>query len=211
MALECMVGPIVGGISASELQDKDVLSNCYIHIQQLKDSFAYGDFVAEHKYLTTDLSRLTWIANYARKISEKKNTLILVGKIETGRRLLDLLDDGAENVVFVSGAMKLADRTRAYEKIKSRNGQIIIATYGVAAVGINLVRLHNVVLIEAGKSFVRVIQSIGRGLRRASDKDFVDIHDICSSAKFSKRHLTDRKRFYKEAGYDFKVIKVQWE
>ena len=67
------------------------------------------------------------------------------------------------------------------------------------------------VLIEPGKSFVRVIQSIGRGVRRADDKDFVEIYDFTSTAKFSKRHLTERKKFYKEANYPFSIEKVDYK
>ena len=87
----------------------------------------------------------------------------------------------------------------------------MVATYGVAAVGINIPRIFNVVLIEPGKSFVRVIQSIGRGIRKAEDKDFVNIYDITSSCKFSKRHLTARKQFYKDAKYPFSVEKLHYK
>jgi superfamily II DNA or RNA helicase len=64
------------------------------------------------------------------------------------------------------------------------------------------------VLVEPGKSFVRVIQSIGRGIRKAKDKDFVQIWDVTSSCKFSKRHLAKRKAYYKDANYPFAVTKV---
>ena len=73
----------------------------------------------------------------------------------------------------------------------------------MAAVGINVPRIFNLVLIEPGKSFVRVIQSIGRGIRKAEDKDFVQIWDLTADCKFAKRHLTKRKQFYKEANYPF--------
>jgi superfamily II DNA or RNA helicase len=85
-----------------------------------------------------------------------------------------------------------------------------VATYGVAAVGINIPRIFNLVLIEPGKSFVRVIQSIGRGIRKAEDKDHVQIWDITSTCKFAKRHLTKRKQFYKEANYPFSAEKLEW-
>ena len=88
--------------------------------------------------------------------------------------------------------------------------QVIIATYGVASVGINIPRIFNLVLLEPGKSFVRVIQSIGRGIRKAEDKDFVQIWDVTSTCRFAKRHLTKRKAFYKEAQYPFKVEKINW-
>ena len=89
--------------------------------------------------------------------------------------------------------------------------KIIVATYGVAAVGINIPRIFNLVLVEPGKSFVRVIQSIGRGIRKAEDKDFVQIWDITSTCKFAKRHLTKRKQFYKEANYPFTIEKASWQ
>jgi superfamily II DNA or RNA helicase len=86
-----------------------------------------------------------------------------------------------------------------------------VATYGVAAVGINIPRIFNMVLLEPGKSFTRVIQSIGRGIRKAEDKDFVQIWDVTSTCKFAKRHLTKRKSFYKEASYPFTIEKVEWQ
>jgi superfamily II DNA or RNA helicase len=67
------------------------------------------------------------------------------------------------------------------------------------------------VLIEPGKSFVRVIQSIGRGIRKAQDKDYVQIWDVTGSCKFAKRHLTKRKQFYKEASYPFTIEKVNYK
>jgi superfamily II DNA or RNA helicase len=67
------------------------------------------------------------------------------------------------------------------------------------------------VLIEPGKSFVRVIQSIGRGIRKAEDKDNVEIWDITSNCKFAKRHLTQRKSFYTEASYPFELEKLKYK
>jgi superfamily II DNA or RNA helicase len=86
-----------------------------------------------------------------------------------------------------------------------------VATFGVAAVGINIPRIFNLVLLEPGKSFVRVIQSIGRGIRKAEDKDFVQIWDVTSTCKYAKRHLTERKKFYKEAKYPFTLEKTDWQ
>ena len=77
--------------------------------------------------------------------------------------------------------------------------------------GINIPRIFNLVLLEPGKSFVRVIQSIGRGIRKAEDKDFVQIWDLTSTCKFAKRHLTKRKQFYKDANYPFAVEKGHWQ
>ena len=125
-----------------------------------------------------------------------------------GEGLVERLGD---DTVFVSGSMKSKNRKDQYDEISEVDNKIIVATYGVAAVGINIPRIFNLVLVEPGKSFVRVIQSIGRGIRKAQDKDHVQIWDITSSAKFSKRHLTERKKFYREAKYPFHIEKVDYK
>ena len=111
----------------------------------------------------------------------------------------------------MSGGTKADDRKESYDEFATSDDVVAVATYGVAAVGINIPRIFNLVLIEPGKSFVRVIQSIGRGIRKAEDKDFVQIWDITSTCKFAKRHITTRKKFYKDANYPFAVEKVEWQ
>ena len=104
-----------------------------------------------------------------------------------------------------------AERKENYDEVADSTGKVIVATYGVAAVGINIPRIFNLVMLEPGKSFVRVIQSIGRGIRKAEDKDYVQVVDITSNLKYSKRHLTKRKQFYKEQNFRHKVTKVEYK
>jgi len=201
------IGPVVGGISAHELQEKGVLSNCHVNVVQMIDLPEFKSYAEELKYLVTNKDRVGYISRLIKGISESGNTLVLVGRIESGKMLQQSIEDS----VFISGEVKTTDRKEEYDEIKTSNNKIIIATYGVAAVGINIPRIFNLVLVEPGKSFVRVIQSIGRGIRKAEDKDFVQIWDITSSCKFAKRHLTERKKFYKEAKYPFSIEKTDWQ
>jgi superfamily II DNA or RNA helicase len=122
-----------------------------------------------------------------------------------------MLAERNDDWVFVSGSMKTKDRQKEYEEVSEMDNKVIVATYGVAAVGINIPRIFNLVLLEPGKSFVRVIQSIGRGIRKAQDKDYVNVVDITSNLKYSKRHLTKRKAFYKEQNFRFQVTKVEYK
>ena len=140
-------------------------------------------------------------------IKESGNTLILVDRINAGKEL----ESRIPGSVFVSGVTKAQERKDHYDEVADATGKVIIATYGVAAVGINIPRIFNLVLLEPGKSFVRVIQSIGRGIRKAEDKDHVQIWDITSTCKFAKRHLTKRKAFYREAAYPFTIQKLDWK
>jgi superfamily II DNA or RNA helicase len=206
-ALLVGLGPVVSKLSASELQDRGVLAQCHVNIVQLVDHVEYSNYQSELKYLLEESGRLDTMADLVRRVNETGNTLVLVDRTECGRQLVERLGDGA---VFVSGATKAKARQDEYDEVAEATGKIIVATYGVAAVGINIPRIFNLVLIEPGKSFVRVIQSIGRGIRKAEDKDHVQIWDITSTCKFAKRHLTKRKQFYKEANYPFSVEKLEW-
>jgi len=206
-ALHASIGPVIGQITAKELQDKGVLSNCHVNIVQLIDTVAHRDYQSELKYLVTEENRVNYIAKMLNKIKESGNTLILIDRISAG----ELLHERIENSIFIKGDVKLKDRKSAYDEIQDADNMVIVATYGVAAVGINIPRIFNLVLIEPGKSFVRVIQSIGRGVRKAKDKDFVQIWDFTSTCKFAKRHLTERKKFYRDAQYPFTIEKVDWQ
>ena len=205
-SIHASIGPVIGQVTAKELQDKGVLSNCHVNIVQLIDTAVHRDYQSELKYLVTNDLRLEYMASVLNKVKNSGNTLILVDRISAGEKLQTLIPGSS----FVKGDVKLKDRKEAYDEINEGTNHVVIATYGVAAVGINIPRIFNLVLIEPGKSFVRVIQSIGRGVRKAKDKDFVQIWDLTSTCKFAKRHLTQRKKFYKEAQYPFTIEKVDW-
>ena len=199
------LGPVIDRLTANELQQQGVLANCHVNIVQLVDHVEYKDYQSELKYLLEEKGRLDTIARLVQQVNETGNTLVLVDRVAAGHELVSRLGDHA---VFVSGATKGTTRQEHYDEVAESTGKIIVATYGVAAVGINIPRIFNLVLIEPGKSFVRVIQSIGRGIRKAQDKDHVEIWDFTSTCKYAKRHLTERKKFYKEAKYPFTITKV---
>jgi len=203
-ALKTSIGEVVGKVQAADLQEKGILANCNINILQLKDWGDYKTYQSEMSYLTGDKDRLEQIADMINTIKESGNTLVLVNYVKTGKILNELIDDS----VFLSGKDKNEARKKEYDSIKNAQNKTIIATYGIAAVGISINRIYNLVLIEPGKSFVRVIQSIGRGLRVAKDKNHVEIWDITSTCKFAKRHLAQRKKYYKEAKYPFSITKI---
>ena len=206
-AIYVSLGNVINKLSASELQDRGVLAQCHVNIVQLQDNVEFSNYQSELKHLLEDTVRLDKLAQLVLNIKESGNTLVLVDRVNAGKELISRLPDA----VFVSGGTNMTERKEEYDEIATSTNKIIVATYGVAAVGINIPRIFNLVLIEPGKSFVRVIQSIGRGIRKADDKDFVQIWDLTSSCKFAKRHLTQRKTFYKEANYPFDMEKLTYK
>lgn len=208
VACTCCLGPVVGNLSSKELQDIGVLADLDIDIYQLQDgALGFSSYAQELKWLVTDPARIDQISKIINSLSASGNTLVLIDRIKTGEMLAERNDDW----VFISGAMKTSDRQKEYADVSEMDNKVIVATYGVAAVGINIPRIFNLVLLEPGKSFVRVIQSIGRGIRKAEDKDYVKVIDLTSNLKYSKRHLTKRKQFYAEQQFRHSVTKVEYK
>src|SRR5574337_953855 len=206
VALTSYIGPLVGSIKATELQDKGILANLHINIWQLQDlpPTSYRVYADEYKWLCNDKMRLKYVANQIKKIANDGNTLVLVGRLKTGEILNSLIEDS----VFLSGGDKSSERIIEYKEMQEIDNKILICTSGIASTGIDISRVFNLVLFELGKSYIKTIQSIGRGLRVAKDKSFVNVYDICSNLKYSKRHLTERKKAYKEAEYPFSITKI---
>jgi superfamily II DNA or RNA helicase len=167
----------------------------------------FNSYAQELKWLVTDPKRLDQIGSIVTGLANSGNTLVLIDRIATGNMLMERNPEW----VFISGEMKTTDRQKEYDDVSDANNKIIVATYGVAAVGINIPRIFNLVLLEPGKSFVRVIQSIGRGIRKAEDKDYLQVVDLTSNLKYSKRHMTKRKEFYKEQNFRYTMTKVEYK
>lgn len=201
------LGPVINRLAAATLQEQGVLAQCQVNIVQLVDHREHSNYQSELKYLLEEPGRLDSIAGLVQQVNATGNTLVLVDRISAGQALVERLP----NAVFISGGTKASDRQDHYDEVAEATDKIIVATYGVAAVGINIPRIFNLVLIEPGKSFVRVIQSIGRGIRKAEDKDHVAIWDITSTCRFAKRHLAKRKAYYREAQYPFTQEKLEWQ
>jgi superfamily II DNA or RNA helicase len=204
-ALQVAIGSVVGTLSAHDLQEEGVLSSCNVNIVQLEEFVEYADYASELKYLVTNTKRLDYLIEQLRKL--KGNTLVLVDRKFTGEYITSAIDGS----VFINGGVKVKDREDRFDEIDLSEYSLTVATFGTCSTGISITKLENLVLIEPGKSFVRVIQSIGRGLRKGLGKDHVEIWDYCSNCKFSKRHLTSRKKFYSEAQYPYQITKIKWQ
>ena len=129
-AIHAAIGPVIGQISAKELQDKGVLSKCHVNIVQLLDTNVYKNYQEELKYLTTNKKRLEYMGKLITKISATGNTLILIDRLTAGKELQSLIP----NSVFIQGETKLEDRKEQYDEVSSADNKVIIATYGVASV-----------------------------------------------------------------------------
>jgi superfamily II DNA or RNA helicase len=232
MSVNVSVGFTQCEIPAYELQEEGHLADLQINIMQTMIDFSteyseyleeyegekpmtykqfidafFPDYVSEKRFLQSDKKRTQWIANYmeTQHTLGLGNILCLVNGVAFGRKLAKLIP----GAIFLSGKDKVKDRKKAYELFNERDDVTLIATVNIASTGLDIPRIFQMIGIDMGKSFVRSIQSIGRGLRKASDKDSVTYTDICANLKYSRRHLNERKKYYKEAKYKFKQYEVE--
>lgn len=232
MAVRVAIGDVRYTIQAHELITQGYLATLQIEIIQLEEDFmaqyaqfkkdnpttktTYVQFVdsylpdysAEKSYLQKKQERLNWMALYieGKRDLKKGNVLCLVDGVSVGKKLTKLIP----GAMFVYGADKKNVRKEIYDLFKDRNDLIVFATVQIASTGLDIPRIFNMIGIDLGKSFIRVVQSIGRGLRKAHDKDSVTFTDICSNLKYGKKHLRERKNIYKEAQYPFKEHKINY-
>ena len=209
------IGDVVIEVTSDELIKKGILSECKIHAIQLQMQKRIGYFIDwddEKKFTNTNREIMEWLATFTEEITKTSgSTLLFVENIETGKILEKLIPES----VFVHGSIDVDDRKTEYKRIDNTKNQILIATYGVAAVGISMTFLFNVILFNSGKSGIKILQSIGRGLRKGESelvdmiKNAVDVYDVCTDFKFAKRHLSQRKSYYKEEKFPFTVTKVE--
>lgn len=206
----CGIGHVAHTLGSKELQDKGILAKCDISCIKLIDDSEFRFFADELEYLSTNVDRLNFIGTLIHNIVQSQgNTLVLVNRIKCGEYLESVIKQLGSDCIFLDGSVKSKDRFREYESIKTENNKCIIATSQIAATGLSIDRLFNVVLLDYGKSFVKSIQSIGRGLRLGRDKDHCNIFDIFSTTRFSKKHFNDRIHYYNSKEFNFKVLEVE--
>ena len=213
MAVKSALGQVVKTISAKYLQDRGFISTLNINLYELKepvDARAFPDYESEVTYLRGNADRTLWIAEFIELLRNQptnNNVFVLVSSKKVGKMLNELI----EGSTYIDGDVKdMEYRDRIYQSFETTDNRVVIATFGVAAAGVSSNRINHLVLIDVGKSYIRVLQSIGRGLRKNKHKNHVEVHDIFSSLFFSNLHVIKRISFYKSVQYPYKLQHVDY-
>lgn len=211
LTIQIAFGDIKYEIPAEGLIEEGYLSALDIQILQLVENHPEGyfpDYASERSYLVTRSERLAWIADKMLTASQQEfgNVMCLVSSVAIGKKLAKLIP----NAIFLYGKDDAADRKKVYDLFENNNNLIVIATVHIAGTGLSIDRIFNLFLIDIGKSFTRVIQAIGRGLRKGVDKWYVNVFDICSTLKYSNMHKNERVKYYKEAKYPYTRKKIMY-
>jgi superfamily II DNA or RNA helicase len=205
--------------TTSKLVKEKHLSNLRIKclvLQHPKEHRSKRTYQEEMEYLSTNRQRNLFISRLAASL--EGNTLILAQYIE--KQLVPLclmIEDKCKNrpIHLIYGATPTEDREKTRELVEKENDAIIVASYGVFSMGINIKRLHNIIFASPYKSQIKVLQSIGRGLRLAEDKIECNLFDIADDMSYNKnrnftlKHLEERVKIYSKQEFDYEIVPVK--
>ena len=216
--LEGLFGPSYKVTKTDELMRQGHLSQLDIQCLVLKhDPRKFDTYNDEIEYLISHEKRNNFIKNLTLDLGG--NTLILYSRVEAhGQVLYDLINRSKQSdrqVFFVHGGVDAEEREQVREITETENNAIIVASYGTFSTGINIKNLHNVIFASPSKSRIRNLQSIGRGLRKGTNKVkaiLYDISDDCtkgSKRNYTLNHFIERIKIYNEENFNYEIITIQ--
>lgn len=177
------------------------------------------DYQKELNFIVTHDRRNKFIRNLA--LNQTSNTLVLFTLVEIqGEVLYNLIKDKANDrpVHFVHGGVDAEDRDEVRRLTEASSNTIIVASSGVFSTGVNIRNIGAIIFASPTKSAIRVLQSIGRGLRLHADKDKLKLFDIADKLNKSKsnfnhtyRHYIERLKIYHEQQFEYSITKVDIE
>ena len=219
LVLEGLFGAVEKIVTTKELMDKKTLANLKIKCIILKhpnirERMTYAE---ELDYIVAHEQRNAFLCNLLRHIDG--NTLCLFQLVEKhGKPLFERLENersGTGDYYFVYGGTKTSEREEIRGLVDSGKNSTIVASFGTFSTGINILNINNIVFASPSKSKIRVLQSIGRGLRTSNIKDSVLVFDLADDISYGKRrnftlnHFTERLNIYNKEQFDYELSKVK--
>ena len=171
-------------------------------------------YAEELNYIVSHKKRNRFIENLCKTI--KGNTLVLFQLVDKhGVLLYNELKKLDKKVFFVYGKTTTETREKIRKIVEKEKSSLVIASYGTFSTGINIRNINNVVFASPSKSRVRVLQSIGRGLRQSETKTSVKLFDVSdnitykSRQNFTYRHFNERLNIYKQENFNYEINRVK--
>jgi superfamily II DNA or RNA helicase len=210
------LGSTIFKLKAWELQKAGVLASAEVYQITLLDS-KNPSYIKHSKNFEDWSDQLNWFFDCKERVqtismiladaaNDDGNVLTLIPYKKHGK----ILHESIEGSVSLDGDVKGKKRQEAYKAFNEGDNGVLIATFGIASTGIDIPRIFVLGFIEPGKKFEKIIQTVGRGLRKASDKDHIIILDFAGDSDFAKKHATDRRKLYTEAKIECTIVDIDY-
>ena len=194
------LGPVIYEKTSYELRLEDYLANVNVKVLNLEYKIP-PRYLSDNKYreeldfIYESPFRNTFLSKLCSKLDN--NTLVLVNHIKHGLELQEYLKNSEDKqVYFIRGEVEVEERDKIKKIMEKDSNVICIAMSSIFSTGVNIKNLHNIIFAAGGKSFIRTVQSVGRGLRKHASKNKLIIFDICDKLRYGLRHCEKRKDIY---------------
>jgi superfamily II DNA or RNA helicase len=212
------IGPIIYEKHSYELRLENYVSNVQVQILKLaykEDPFkdtvisSVNLYREEQRFLMRSQFRNNVIGKLSCKLAN--NTLILIDYIEHGETLYKTIKQICpdKQIYFIRGEVEVTEREKIRALIENRSDVIVVAISKIFSTGINIKNLHFIVFACGGKAKIKIVQSIGRGLRLHKDKDKLIIFDIADEFKYSTAHMQKRIALYEKEKIQYSIKDIQ--
>lgn len=214
-------GDVLIHIEPKQLQDEGYISTCDIEMYSIehrfddldKHSVKEWEWFDEDKYLLTNPLRLDEITEFILNLP-KETTLILCFK-EFANKLKE-----TTGYDVITGDTDTTEREKYYHKLETEKNYTLIATYDTVGTGTSIDEIMRLVTVDLGKNETRIVQGIGRGLRKDGEVNHLKVIDIYSKMCIYDRaankwidfsysgtkHVKERIRQYKKLHYPYKEV-----
>ena len=222
LVLEGLFGPVFKVTTTVKLQEDKTLAELDIKVLLLRYhndecvKMKGKTYQEEIEYIVTNEKRNNFVKNLA--LDQKGNTLVLFQFVEKhGKVLYDLIRKASEDdrkVFYVSGEVEASDREQIRGIVEKQENAIIVASLGTFSTGINIRNLHNIIFASPSKSQIRVLQSIGRGLRVSGDNINTTVYDIADDLHYKSKknytldHAAERIKIYSKEKFKYKIYEI---
>jgi len=223
------LGPVIYKLKSRELIDRGFLTD--IRIVNMTIRYSQEDIKLNKQQ--TYAEELDFIINKddrqkvlkyildTKYVGDDQNVLILAQRINHIDRIIEYLEQECpdKEILRIDGKTDPDERERVRKYVESNDGVILVATYGTLSIGVNIPKIHHVIFASFYKSKIKVLQSIGRGLRKHISKDIIIVWDLIDDMRWKKKqrkntkeeyglnyayqHFLARLEFYKEQGFKY--------
>jgi superfamily II DNA or RNA helicase len=209
------IGPVIYEKNSFNLRQDNYVSNVQIQILNLiHKSYPHKEegvnaYRQELEYLITSKFRNEIITKLAAKLQQ--NTLIMVDYIQHGEILFELIQKTLpdKQCFFIRGEVDVTERERVRQLMEDNNDVVVVAISKIFSTGVNIKNLHYIIFACGGKAKIKIVQSIGRGLRLHKDKTKLIIFDIADNLRYSAAHSQKRQALYEKEHITFAYKEIK--
>lgn len=212
------IGPIIYEKNSYELRLENFVSNVQVQILKLlykEDPFrdvvisSANLYREEQRFLIRNSFRNNVIGKLACKLDN--NSLILVDFIEHGEAVYRNIKETcpSKQCYFIRGEVEVTEREKIRKLMEEHNDVVVVAISKIFSTGINIKNLHYIIFACGGKAKIKIVQSIGRGLRLHKDKDKLIIFDVADDFKYSLLHMDKRINLYEKEKIKYTIKEIQ--